>query len=121
MQVQGSVWKSRREALLSWKDPASLCAASFLAGLIHPPSATRTERSTAAPHNTGKQTRLKVKGQPASVPDLRQALNLVLKTTGIVQLQCRWSLHAALKPHLGRLQKGLGFQPGFSRQSVRAV
>lgn len=66
MQVQGSVQKRRSEALMPWKEPASLCAASSLAGLIHPPSATRTERSTPAPHNTGKQILFKVKGQTAN-------------------------------------------------------
>lgn len=66
MQVQGSVQKRRSEALMPWKEPASLCAASSLAGLIHAPSATRTERSTTAPHNTGKQILFKVKGQTAN-------------------------------------------------------
>lgn len=73
-----------------------------LSGLIHPPSATRTEKSTTAPHNTGKQILFKVKEQPTSAPELRQALNLGIKN--------HRNYPAAVQDgDLGRLQKGLKF------------
>lgn len=89
--------------------------------LIHPPSTTRTERSTSAPHNTGKQILFKVKGQPTSAPELRQALSLGIKNHRNCPAAVQdGALHTAVKPHLGRWQKGLRSWPEPSKQSVRA-